>query len=156
MSTPAELFQVLRRKAGFEMVTHTVNETRLRVVGRLPLDRQGANMNNWKVLMLRMLSAADHGRPWSVDISKHYFKKAGKLVYGWRVIFQGPEILKHLADIINVISTSPGAAKPEPEFVTLHGLPPDRNNPAGGKAGAGPTGTVPVGPIAVMRKSMGG
>jgi hypothetical protein len=156
MSTVAELFTALHRRAGFEMVAHTLAPTRLRILGRLPLDRQGMNMSNWKVLMERLLTASEQGRPWSVDLSKNYFKKGGRIVYAWRVIFQGDAIAMHLTDIINVVKTSPGARIPEPEFVTLHGLPPDRNNTAGGKAGAGPVGSVAVGPMAAMRKNLGG
>jgi hypothetical protein len=156
MSTAAELFTALHRRAGFEMVNHTLAPTRLRILGRLPLDRAGMNMSNWKVLMERLLTAAEQGRPWSVDLSKSYFKKGGRIVYAWRVIFQGDAIETHLTDIINVVKTSPGARIPEPTEVRLYGLPQDRNNTAGGKAGAGPVGSVAVGPLAAARKNMGG
>lgn len=157
MATLDDLFAVLQHKAGLEVVNHTLTApSRLRVLGRLPMDRAGTNINNWKVLMDRLLTATERGRPWSVDLSKSYFKKAGKVVYAWRLIFQADEVEKQYADIINIIRTSPQAARQVPDEVRLYGVEQDRNNPAGGKRGAGMTDKTAVGAAAAMRKSMGG
>jgi hypothetical protein len=154
MTTAKDLFAVLQRKAGFEAVSHTPSATRLRVMGRLPIDRAGMNMANWKVLMDRLFVAMERGRPWTVDISKMYFRKGGKLVYAWRLLFQGDNIEGHFKDIINVIQTSPGAARPEPEEVKLYGR--QSNDTSGGKRGAQPVLSAVVGPMAAARKNMGG
>jgi hypothetical protein len=154
MATLPELFATLRSKSGFEVVSHTPSATRLRVLGRLPLDREGMNINNWVVLVARLLTATEQGKPWSVDVSKHYFKRDGKLVYAWRLLFQAEEIEKHYADIMNVAKNSPGAKRPEPEEVRLYGR--ESNDTSGGKRGAGALGSVAVGPIAVFSKQHGG
>jgi hypothetical protein len=157
MADVSELFKMMQRKCGFELVNHALMPpTRLRMLGRVPVDQAGMNMGNWKVLMDRLLTAVEQGRPWSVDISKSYFKKGGRLVYAWRLIFQAEAIEQQLADIINLTKTSPGSARPEPLEVRLYGVEENRNSTAGGKRGAGPLGSVMVGPMAVARKNMGG
>lgn len=154
MATLPELFATLRSKAGFEVVSHTLSPTRLRVLGRLPLDRGGMNMGNWVVLVDRLLAASEQSRPWSVDVSKHYFRRDSKLVYAWRLLFQADEIEKQYADIISTVKASPGAARPEPTEVRLYGR--QDNDPSGGKRGAGPVGSIAVGPLAVFAKQRGG
>lgn len=156
MATLPELFANLRSKAGFEVVSHTITPTRLRVLGRLPLDRAGMNMGNWVVLVDRLLTASEQGKPWSVDVSKSYFKRQGKLVYAWRLLIQADEIEKHYGDMISVVKTSPGAARPEPTEVRLYGRAADDNDTSGGKRGAGPAGSVLIGAAAAYRKNMGG
>lgn len=154
MATIDDLFAMLHKKCGFEVVSHTLNPDRLRVLGRVP--RQGMNVGNYLVLVDRMLRAALQSRPWTADISDVYILKANKTVYARRWLLQGTDVEKHLDDIIKVLMTSPGAQRPEIEEVRLYGLSPDRNNTAGGKRGAGPMGSVAVGAAAAVRKNLGG
>ena len=101
-----------------------------------------------------LIAASDSGRPWSVDISKWHFLRNAKVVFAWRLIFQAEDIEKQYADILNIIRTAPNAKMPEPAEVRLYGR--GNNDTAGGKRGAGPTDTVAVGPLAVLRKGLGG
>jgi hypothetical protein len=155
MATVDDLFVMLHKKTGFEVVNHTLTTNKLRVLGRVP--RQGMNVGNYLVLVHRMLTATENGkRPWSVDISDVYLKKGGKVAYARRWLVQADNIEAHLADIIAVLQSSPGAQRPELEEVKLYGLSPDRNNTAGGRRGAGPMGSVAVGAAAAVRKNLGG
>lgn len=157
MLTASQLFVALRKKVGFEVVSHNETPGQLRILGRIPGDLGGLNGNNWKILKYRLLTAMED-RPWKVDISKTYFikKETKKLVYAWRILLQGADIAQHYADILNLVTTSPKSARAEVTEIPLAGSSPDRNNTAGGRRGAGPAGTVLVGPMAVRAKSMGG
>jgi hypothetical protein len=154
MATIDDLFAMLHKKCGFEVVNHTLNPDRLRVLGRVP--RQGMNVGNYLVLVDRMLRAALQSRPWTADISDVYILKANKTVYARRWLLQGTGIEAHLDDIIKVLMTSPGAQRPELEEVQLYGVLPNRNDTAGGRRGAGPMGSVAVGAAAAARKNLGG
>jgi len=154
-ATANQLFAALRKKVGFEVVSQSETPNQLRILGRIPEDNLGLNGNNWKIVKYRLLVAMED-RPWKVDISKSYFikKETKKMVFAWRVLLQGDGIAQHYADIINIIATSPPARADVMEIPLSGGA--DRNNPSGGRRGAGPAGTVPVGPLAVRQKSMGG
>jgi hypothetical protein len=152
------VFVALRKKAGFEVVSHNdANPNQLRILGRVPEDRGGLNMNNWKILMYRLYLAME-GQPWKVDFSKSYFIKAEskKLVFAWRVILQGEGLTQHYADIVNLITTSPISAPTVVTEMPLVGVSADRNSTEGGKRGAGVFGKVLTGPLAVNAKNMGG
>lgn len=154
MATVEDILRMLHKKAGFEVVNHTLGPNKLRILGRVP--KQGSNVGNYLVLVDRVLTAMERGRPWSVDISDLYLKKAGKTVYARRWLIQAENLETHFDDIITVLQSSPGTVRPELEEVQLFGLPPDRNNTAGGKRGAGPMGSVAVGAAAAARKNLGG
>jgi hypothetical protein len=155
-ASSSTVFAVLRAKVGFEVVSKNESASQLWMLGRIPDDTQGLNGNNWKIVMWRLLQAMKN-RPWKADLSKDYFIKeeTGKLVFAWRVILQGTDIAKHYADIANIIQTSP-SARAEVMEIPLAGVSADRNNTAGGRRGAGPAGTVAVGPMAVQQKMRGG
>ena len=147
----AGLREALYRKAAFETVAEMVWPNKLRLVGRVPPNSE----RNWLVVLYRLLAAAEQ-RPWNVDISKWYFikKENGKVVQARRVIFDGTDLPKHYADIMNIISTSP-MAQPDVIEIPLAGGA-NRNNPAGGKRGAAPTDRAVVGPMAMFQKQRGG
>lgn len=152
-----DIHLALRQKVNFEVVANTEAPDRLRIMGRIPQDRDGRNLNNWILVMDRLLDAMET-RPWTVDLSKNYFKKAPKsrIVFAWRLIFQSDGLASHYADIVNLIKTAPSTARAEITSMPLYGSNAGRNDTAGGKRGAGPAGTVAVGPMAVMQKNMGG
>jgi len=157
MSQPInKLFSALRKKAGFEVVSHNESANQLRLLGRIPDDAFGLNSNNWKIVKYRLLEVMED-RSWKVDLSKSYFikKETKKMVFAWRVLFQGEGIANHYEEIAHLIEFSP-SARSEVLEVPLPGAGADRNNTAGGRRGAGPVGTVPVGPMALQRKMMGG
>jgi hypothetical protein len=157
MTTTNDLYQILLQKVGYEVVVPTEEPGRLRLMGRIPADKEERNMGNWKLVMDRVLEAA-FDRPWTVDISKNYFKK-GKgqpVVFAWRIIFAHADIAQHYADIVNIIRTAPSSARTEVTEMPLPGSSVHRNSTAGGKRGAGVSGSIPVGPLAAQQKNMGG
>ena len=151
----SRLLLALRKRVGFEVVSHAESPNQLRILGRILTDNLGMNSNNWKIVKYRLLTAMDN-REWKVDISKSYFikKETKKLVFAWRILLQGTDVAKHYADVSNIIETSP-SAQPDVTEIPIHGGA-DRNNTAGGRRGAGPSGSVAVGPAAVQRKLAGG
>lgn len=151
------ILEIANQKFGFEVVVQTEESNRLRIVGRIRSDNAGRNLGNWLLVIDRLLEADRTGK-WSVDISKHYFKK-GKgqpVVFGWRLIFQGEKIAQHYADIVNLISTAPQTARTEVTEMPMPGSSAHRNTTAGGRRGAGLTDHTAVGPLAAARKSAGG
>ena len=106
----APLYAALSAK-GFQLVGETVGEKQLRLVGRVPQ----LQMPQWlKVLeALRPEDGAPNALPWSVDISKQYFKKGGKTKYAWRLILQGENLVAHIAGIIAVVSAVDAVSTPE-------------------------------------------
>jgi hypothetical protein len=156
-TTLSQLFSALRKKVGFEVVSHNESPNQLRILGRIPEDVGGLNGNNWKILKYRLLMAMKD-RPWKVDLSKSYFIKeeTQKLVFAWRILLQGADVAQHYTDILNLVTSSPKSARVEVTEIPLGGASADRNNTAGGRRGAGPSGSVLVGPMAVRAKSMGG
>jgi hypothetical protein len=151
------LYAALLDKVGFEVVSVNEMPNQLRLLGRIPLSRAGTNnINNWVALMDRLLEVMEV-RPWKADLSKYYFKKKEnrRTVYAWRIILQGENIAQHYADLVNVIRTT-RAAKVDILEIPLGGVPNDRNNPAGGRRGAGPTDKTPVGPLAFQQRARGG
>jgi hypothetical protein len=153
-----DLFQALHAKVGYEVVSFKETDAQLRIMGRIPGDPVSLNSNNWKILKWQLLKATQAGRPWAVDLSKSYFIKpeTDRLVFAWRIILQGAGLADHYADVLNLIKTSPESSRTEVMEMPLAGAGADRNSTAGGRRGAGPAGSVLVGPMAVHAKRMGG
>lgn len=158
MQAKDALFLALRKKTGFEVVS--VGEPtphQLRVLGRVLDDPAGLNMNNWKILMHRLYTAMTD-RPWKVDISKSYFlyEATAKLVFAWRLIFQGQNIADHYNEMTELVLTAPASVRADVTEMVLSGASADRNSTHGGRRGAGLMGKVVVGPMAVAQKMRGG
>ena len=100
----AGLSQALRTKAGYEVATATPSDKQLRLLGRAPQDRMGDML----LLIHALKSAVEQSPGWDVDISKTYILRNGKVVFGWRFIFQSADdqgIGAHLNDIARVVCT---------------------------------------------------
>ncbi len=152
------LFQALRKKAGFEPVSIAEpNPNQLRVLGRVLEDTGGMNMNNWKILMHRFYTTMV-SRPWKADFSKSYFvqEETGKLVFAWRLIFQGENLAQFYPELAKLAESSPVSARGDITEMVLPGASRDRHSTHGGRRGAGPAGKVLVGPLAVAAKQRGG
>ena len=157
MTTAKDIHVALFQKCGYEVVQNTEKDTQLRIIGRIVADKDGRNMNNWILVIDRLLEAG-FDRPWTIDICKHYFKrgKGQPVIFGWRIILQADTVAVNYADIVNLIHTAPNTARTEVTEMPLVGSSIHRNSTAGGKRGAGPMGSVPVGPAAAFQKNMGG
>lgn len=144
----AELVRVLKMRGGFDVVNQSVTTNQIRILGRVPKDM----MNAWLVIIHHMLSHSE-AASWSVDISKQYFLRNGRVLFGWRVIFQGEQIEQHLPMICEAISNTP-RPKVIIEEQRLHGASANRNSPRGGKGAQGVL-TAVVGPMAVAQQMAG-
>lgn len=144
-----ELYQVLRARGGYEVVSRTEGPTQLRLLGRVPSEL----MDSWKVVMHHLLNLSERSS-WSIDISKQYFLRHGKLVYGWRTIIQGPDVSSRLSEISDAIRNAP-RAKVIIEEQRLVGVSANRNSPKGGKGAQGVL-TAVVGPMAIAAQRAGG
>jgi hypothetical protein len=149
-----DIVHALNQKAGFELVEHSSSPSQLRLLGRVPLDKESRNINNW-LIVIRQLLLGSVKAAWKTDISKDYFLMGDKVIYAWRVILQAESIETHLPEIIKVISTAPQSSRSEVTEMPLSGVNANRNSTMGGKRGAGPIDRVPTGPMAVHAKQMG-
>lgn len=154
MSNITELVRALNQRAGFELVEQSLSPSQVRMLGRVPLDRGGLNMNNW-LIVIRQLLLHSRKAAWKTDISKDYFLLGDKVVYAWRLILQADVIDTHLAEITQLINASPPTNRSEVTEMPLPGVTADRNSMAGGRRGAGPVDRVLLGPAAVHAKQMG-
>jgi hypothetical protein len=145
---PKDLYVALYNKAKFEMVTETVSDTQLRIIGRLPQQA----MSNWLLIMDRLLENMENAT-WKVDISKQYFRRADKVLFGWRLIFVGDSILSQLPEVIATITNTP-KAKTLVEEAQLFGSR-GRNELSNGR-GAQSSLSASVGPMAIARMKAGG
>jgi hypothetical protein len=138
----------LKTKLGFEALQATVNAKQIRILGRLPNQRMGDLLIFVHHIHLDWLERKNPG--WTVDISKLYFPhpQTKKVVFGWRFIFGGDEIEKHLPDIVNAVAGTPGSSRVEVMEVPLIGASPNRNVHVRGK-GVGLTDKTPTGPLAL-------
>jgi hypothetical protein len=127
----------LRAKCGFEVADVTTSETTARFLGRLPKDRQG----DWLLVIHRLLLDGAK-RSWKIDISKSYFLRGGKLVYGWRLILQGGQPVSMLEDAINSVVAAPQTARAEITSAPLVGASIYRTQEIDGK-GVGAGGGLP-------------
>ena len=139
------LLSKLQGRGGFDVVNNTATATQVRLMGRVPK----AAMAGWLILVQRLLMRAD-GAAWSVDISKQYFIRNGQVVFGWRLIFQGPQLESHLGNIEQTIVNAP-RARAFVDEQALAGARPDRNSPNAKGKGAQGVLKAAVGPQAVAQ-----
>ena len=141
-----DLLHRLQVRGGFDTVNHGVTAKQLRVLGRVPRE----SMDGWLIIVQRLLRAAGSAQGWSIDVSKQYFLKNDRVVYGWRLIFQGAEVWEHLDDLVQIISNAP-----RPKVVLdeqpLGGARGDRNAPSATGKGAQGVLKAAVGPVAVAQ-----
>lgn len=142
-----QLKNLLRDRAGFEVVDASSTDAQVRLVGRVP-----ANAGSQWVLIVHRLLEMSRKSPWKVDISRNYFLRdlssGPKLFYAWRLIFQSPAVESHLTEIISVISNSPRPSKVELQEFPLAGVSSRRNELRNGR-GAGLVDRTPIGPMAL-------
>jgi hypothetical protein len=144
---------MLQSKAGFQVVGEpTESENQLRIIGRLP-GNQG--IEPWLLVVRQMLLMSEEA-DWKVDVSKQYFLKNGKVVYGWRLIFQAIDVPSCLQAIIQSVVSAPKPTTREVMEMPLLGASADRNNMSVNGKGAGGVLSTAVGGAAIARRRMGG
>lgn len=143
----SELEQLLKMRGGFEAVNQVTGDNQIRMLGRVPNEM----MKAWLVVIHQLLTLSNKSA-WSADISKQYFLRGDRVLFAWRVIFQGEKIQEHLPAIAEVVTNSP-RPRNTVEEQPLVGVSANRNSPKSGKGAQGVLNAV-VGPMAV--RQMGG
>lgn len=140
------LKEVLLHRVGFEVVSESVKDNQVRFFGRV----RPMHMPGWLGVMTSLLKHSAQA-PWSIDISRQYFLRGDKLMFGWRVILQGADIAEYLPEVTKSIQ---GVPRPTLELdeVPLHANP-NRNALRNGR-GAQLTDTAVVGPQARAQMGM--
>lgn len=143
-----QLLTVMHARFGMQVVTQNASANQVRLVARV----QPNFTRNWLVGAHHMLQCSQR-EPWNLDLSRQYFLRGELMVWGWRLIFQHPELEKCLPSIIQAVQTSP-RARFEVEEQQLPGVTGQRRvmNPETGK-GASSAGTPPL--LIKQRAGMG-
>jgi hypothetical protein len=154
MTPGAEIVSVLAQRSGFEALSVEEGLEQLRIAGRVRAE--GNNTGNWSLIINQLLIASENNAPWKVDISRHYFRQntnqGRRMFYCWRLIFRvsANDLPAAVSIIIGAIRSAPVARAKEVEEMPLTGASRFRNEVRNGK-GAGASGTLPVGPLAIRR-----
>lgn len=130
MADAKTLLHLLMTKCRLEVVDLNTSANQIRIIGRIPHDDAGQNVQNFLIITKNFLIAAKTSS-WNVDISKNYFLKevgeSEKVVYGYRLIFQGEDMNQHLPQICSVVDGSKPPSRVQLESFPLHGQTAERN-----------------------------
>lgn len=138
-----DLISALKMRGGYEVVSNNSSVNQARLIGRVPTQL----VRGWLIVVQQLLVQSSKAS-WSIDISKHYFLRAGKVMFGWRLILQSPELESCMADIITTITNAP-RPRATVDSQPLAGASASRNRQTPGSLrGAAPTGKAVVGPMA--------
>jgi hypothetical protein len=159
MATVNDLLKALKRKCQFELPEHRAEErgkfvqeaaTQIRIIGRLVSNGTTASMNNWLLIMDALMTRMEQpGVTWKVDISKWYFKRGGRIVFAWRILLQGEAIQSKITEITTVVTGSAVSSRSEVTEIALPGVGRANRNENSNGRGAGLSGKVAVGPMAI-------
>lgn len=146
MSEPLQkLKAVLLNKAGFQPVQESCTDRQLRFVGRVSPNKTA----QWLRVMERLL-VREHEAPWTIDLSKQYFLRGSKLLYGWRMILQGEGVEQYFEDVIATVMSAP-TIQSQVEEVRLYGRGNNDASMSGGR-GAQPLFSAVVGKALQSRR----
>lgn len=144
-----QLASLLRNTVGFEVVESKVDDKYVMLLGRLKQDAAALN------LMAGYIYANAAKAAWNADIVKALVHKPTEEnpfhnVAAWRIALYGAEVPVMLSVLESAARAVP--AKPKVEVVEVPlPAPPDRNAPNAKGKGAGPSGTMFTGKMALMR-----
>lgn len=139
------LIQMLQMRGGFETVNHQESPNQLRLLGRV----RKPSVDGW-LLVINQLKATEENVAWSIDISKQYFRRGGKLMFAWRLILQAEGVAQHYGHVAQSVGNSP-RARTIIEEQALPGARSDRNAPSVASRGKGAQSALKstVGPFAL-------
>lgn len=158
MATARDLIEALGKQSHFEAVDLQESAGQIRIMGRVPTDGTNANLTNWLLVVDNVLERLAATKcAWTTDISKSYFRKGGKLVFAWRLLFQAPgaDIRTFIPDIISFISAAPKTSHVTVDEVPLVGASPNRNALNRGKGAGSVLNAPPIASLAGGRFSGG-
>ncbi len=120
-STKADVYAALIQKCGFEVLEEHESAKQLRISGRNHRDRWPFFL---PVIYKLIATSEKPGNPWTCDVSKKYLVHNDKVLYAWRLIFQGAELQKQYSSIIATIRSAPQPARVELTSQLLPGYKP--------------------------------
>ncbi len=141
--TRSDIYVALAKRGAFEVLQENETPSQLRISGRCQLDR-------WPFfgpIIHTLISASDKpGSPWTCDVSKKYIILNDKLLYTWRLIFQGQDLASQYPSIIATIMNAPRPGRVEVTSQLLPGYKPGDVRGGVNERGKGsaPAGTVPM------------
>lgn len=138
MTSAVDVVTLLKKKVGFDVKDSSESATQLRLLGSVPQTKKEST--DWILIVHQLLTKMD-GAQWSCDISKQYFIRAGKVWWGWRLIFQSDTLSECYQNILEVISSTLPAGRVELTSIPLPGATAARAT----RKNVGYMGTVPVG-----------
>lgn len=116
-----DVFLALTQKTGFEVITPSELPNQLRIVGR-------CHPNQWNffvpVIHVLLNTAAAEGSKWTCDISKQYVIRGTRVLYNYRLIFQGENLRECYGLIIATIRSASRPARSEVTEMLLPGSKP--------------------------------
>lgn len=143
MSSKADVYAAMMRKGAYEVVQEQEGATQLRLLGRSPKDKWPA----FSLMVNHLIMVADEqSPPWTCDVSKKYFRRNGVLLYGWRFIFQAPDLASHYEHIARTILAAPSPNRAEVDSILLPGYKPGdvRGGVDAKGKGASAAGSLPL------------
>lgn len=142
-TTRANIYAALMKKSAFEVLQENETPSQLRISGRCPLDRWAF----FGPVIHRLISVSDvPGNPWTCDVSKKYIIHNDKLLYTWRLIFQGAGLAEQYPNITQTILNAPQPGRVELTSQLLPGYKPGDVRGGVNERGKGsaPAGTAPM------------
>lgn len=131
-----DVFIALAQKTAFEVVTEVETEKQLRISGRV----HPSQWNFFVPVIYALIKAQNTpGNLWTCDISKQYIIHVNRILYSYRVIFQGEALAAQYASIVSTIR---GAARPSRVEITEMLLPGSKPGDVRGGINAKGKGTA--------------
>lgn len=150
--TRADIYAALAKKCAFEVKQDNETPKQLRIIGSCDYER-------WPFLLPVLHTLLTHSgqttTTWTCDISKMYVLREGKVLYGWRIIFQGDSLARNYEQIVAVINSAQRPARVELETVLLPGYKPGQMRGGVNSKGKGASSAGSV-PMAIQRLGGGG
>lgn len=142
-TTRTDIYAALAKKCGFEVVQDNETPKQLRLIGRCHYER-------WPFLLPVVHALLTHSGQdtvaWTCDISKQYTLRDGKVLYGWRIIFQGDSLSRCYEQIVATINSAQRPARVELTSQPLPGYKPGQVRGGVNAKGKGSSsaGTIPM------------
>jgi hypothetical protein len=122
-ATRTDIYAALAKKSGFEVLQESETPKQLRVMGRSYLEKWPFFL---PIVHKLLTTSGMPGNGWTCDISKQYFLSDGRVLYGWRFIFQSADLPAQYPSIVLAINSAPRPQRVELESQPLAGYKPNQ------------------------------
>ena len=145
--TRADIYTALAKKCGFQVVQDHETGKQLRIIGRCAPSRWPFML---PVIHALLTGAEDATARWTCDISKQYVIRNRKVLYGWRIIFQGDALAEQYVQIAAIINSAQRPSRVEVDFAPLAGYAPGQMRGGVNAKGKGSSSAGSI-PLAMQR-----